>query len=192
LNNDPQLPPQTRPETPTPPKNKRPKKDKDLLKSFEISLIDEMTSDLTDYEELESTLDEFDPSEMWETPADTSTFKELWELDRLPVFEGCEHLIGSERDLCLKNGIRQFVAKNYNPRAISQFDNQSVDLKIFVSFTILENGKVGEIKVLNSQSFKQEQEAIRVISKLPKFEPAMFQGRAVKTTLKLPIHLKSN
>ncbi len=184
-------PPQTKPKPPAPPKEHRPRKDKDLLKTFEISLVDEVLKDL----ESETDFDPVDPLaevvDIGEDVLDTANFIPIWQLDRLPIFKGCEALEGAERDACLQQSIRQFVAKEFNPKYIAAFPNQSTDVKIYVSFTIRENGQVGNIEVINHQNMGQLQEAMRVFKSLPEFQPALFRGRPVQTTLKLPIQLRS-
>lgn len=64
--------------------------------------------------------------------------------------------------------------------------------RVVVSFNISNTGKVGDAKIIRSQGELFDAEAIRIISTLPDFEPAINEnGEKVSTTYTLPISFKT-
>jgi protein TonB len=58
---------------------------------------------------------------------------------------------------------------------------------VFVSFVIEKDGSVKEMKILRGVSESINNEALRVISKLPNWKPAMHNGKPVRFQFNLPI-----
>lgn len=106
-----------------------------------------------------------------------------------PIFKGCEVLLlESERFECLNESLMRFVGKNYKfPR-----DAQSLRYggRIFVSFIIEKDGSVSHVAIEKGVYESLDQEAMRVIKSLPKFEPAKQNGKAVRVQYVLPITAK--
>jgi protein TonB len=60
-----------------------------------------------------------------------------------------------------------------------------------VQFIVDENGNVSNAKVIGNQvGDGLDEEAVRVISKMPKWEPGKVKGKTVKTRLTLPVTYK--
>lgn len=104
----------------------------------------------------------------------SNTIKGLLEVDSQPEFEGG-----------LK-ALNKFIASQLRyPERASEAAQQG---KVYVRFVVDENGKVSNIELLNSAGFGMDEEAIRVVSLIPKFKsPAKVKGVAVKTYFHLPI-----
>ncbi len=64
--------------------------------------------------------------------------------------------------------------------------------KAIVKFVVNEDGSITNAKVIKSDSPGFEKEALRVVAKLPKFEPGMQHGKAVKVYFVLPFVWKQN
>ena|SRR5690554_5869165 len=94
-----------------------------------------------------------------------------------------------------------FIFQNYGqsaPEIDLSKDNQLNDIskklnlkpgsdhKISVIFTVDENGDIKNIKA-RAQYPELEEEAIRIISELPKMEPAIREGKAISQNYSLPI-----
>ncbi len=98
----------------------------------------------------------------------------------LPVFPG-----GNE-------ALRNFIAKNlvYPKEALN---NNWQDI-VIVKFTVNENGEVENPSIVKGQYDVLNREALKVISKLPKFKPAYVNSKPVSVSMKLPIvfRLKSD
>ena len=59
---------------------------------------------------------------------------------------------------------------------------------VFVKFVVDENGKVGRLSLLNTVGYGMDDEAVRVVSLIPKFKsPAKVKGQPVKAYYQLPI-----
>jgi len=75
---------------------------------------------------------------------------------------------------------------NYDPAAIENNEQGTV----MVSFVVDEKGNISMAKVSDETSNVNpvlKQEAIRVVSQMPKWEPGMVKGKKVKTWMHLPI-----
>lgn len=59
--------------------------------------------------------------------------------------------------------------------------------KVYVEFTVVQDGSISDVKVLRSIDQSLDREAIRVLRAMPKWRPAESQGRHVKRTMVLPI-----
>lgn len=78
------------------------------------------------------------------------------------------------------------------------FDNFNIELdsleatyipKLFVQFTIYEDGSVQEIKVINNVLPYFENEAIRVFSIMPNWTPAYLDGKPTLSQYTIPINI---
>lgn len=62
--------------------------------------------------------------------------------------------------------------------------------KVIVQCTIEKDGTLSDIKVARSVSPELDQEAIRVVSTMPKWKPGMQRGKAVRVRYSLPVTFK--
>lgn len=81
--------------------------------------------------------------------------------------------------------LMEYLAKNI------KYPNQAaaagVSGKVFLSFIIDQNGAITNIEVLKGIGFGCDEEAKRVIAKMPNWKPGNQSGRAVKSRFNLPI-----
>ncbi|MFL5753912.1 MAG: energy transducer TonB [Bacteroidia bacterium] len=98
--------------------------------------------------------------------------------EKMPVFKG-----GMDK-------LVPFLSSNivYPDRA----RNMGVEGTVFVSFVVDEEGNVGKIKILKGIGGDCDEEAIRVVAKMPKWVPGMNGGQNVKVMFNLPIRFKLN
>jgi TonB family protein len=68
--------------------------------------------------------------------------------------------------------------------------NNKVEGKVFVEFIVSEDGSIKDVKVLKGIGGGCDEEALRVISQMPKWKPALKDGKAVNQKLTLPITFK--
>lgn len=87
-----------------------------------------------------------------------------------------------------KGGLKalyMFIAQNIrypkNSRAMG------IQGKVIVSFIVEEDGSIGHIRVLRSVWDDIDAEAVRIISKLPKWNPGLQDGKPVKVVYSIPI-----
>lgn len=56
-----------------------------------------------------------------------------------------------------------------------------------VAFVVNKDGKISEVKIINSVSAELDAEAIRAVSLMPDWKPGYYRGRIVRTRMKIPI-----
>ena len=83
------------------------------------------------------------------------------------------------------DALRTFLTKNLNyPRSAA---NASISGRVFVSFVVNTDGSLTDVQVLKGIGFGCDEEAIRVIQKMPHWRPGKQSGRAVRVKYNLPI-----
>jgi protein TonB len=82
----------------------------------------------------------------------------------------------------------RFVAKNF--RYPSESRRLGIQGKLNVSFFVAEDGKVTDIKLLNSVSKDIDEEVIRVLNLMPNWKPFEQNGKRGRQFIKLPLAIK--
>jgi protein TonB len=67
---------------------------------------------------------------------------------------------------------------------------ENVSGKVILKFIVDTDGSIQNITVLNSVSKELDKEAIRVVKKMPKWKPGLFDGKTAKVYYTLPIKFK--
>ncbi|MDP5139264.1 MAG: M56 family metallopeptidase, partial [Spirosomaceae bacterium] len=62
-----------------------------------------------------------------------------------------------------------------------------VEGKVFLRFVVQKNGEIGDIKILKSIGYGCDEEAVRVISQMPKWTPGKQNGKPVNVYFTMPI-----
>ena len=117
-----------------------------------------------------------------------STKEALIEAEQMPYFPGCEHLKEGSEDKrnCSNHAIVKYIANNLKyPQSAK---SAGIEGTVYVNFDINENGYVSRVSLLKNINEACGKEAIRVIQNMPRWEPAIDQGQAVKVELNIPIH----
>lgn len=86
-------------------------------------------------------------------------------------------------------GIQAFY--NYIGKNFRIPDVEKLDGKILVSFIIEKDGTLNEIKVLRDLGYGTDQEAIRVLTDSPKWNPGTKEGKPIRVLYTLPISIKT-
>jgi TonB family protein len=95
---------------------------------------------------------------------------------KMPEFPGGE----TERN--------KFLAENIDyPREAVRSGNQGV---VYLSFVIEDDGRVAEIKLLRGQGGGLNEEAMRVVSLMPKWKPGTRKGKPVRVLFNMPIEFR--
>lgn len=124
-------------------------------------------------------------------------------IEQVPIFKGCEN--SPNKNYCMSNKIRRFVGRHFNADDAKcvefkmKYDRKlkrkvkkckkSIDpgrVIIKTTFVIDTLGYTTDIKALSPYPTLNE-EAIRVIKKLPKFTPGFQRGKKVRVRYGLPI-----
>lgn len=83
------------------------------------------------------------------------------------------------------DALRTFLSRSLNyPRAAA---SAGISGKIFLSFVVNTDGSLTDVQVLKGIGFGCDEEAIRVIRKMPNWRPGKQSGRAVRVKYNLPI-----
>lgn len=80
----------------------------------------------------------------------------------------------------------EFISQNYVVPEIGHL----TEARIYVSFVVEKDGSITDIKVLRDVGYGTGKEAIRVLSKMPKWSPGIQNGRPVRVSYQLPIVLQ--
>ncbi len=112
-------------------------------------------------------------------------------IDEVPVFPGCESLIGNEdRKKCFSKNVQKLVTKNFNVDIGKSLDLKG-NHKISVFFIISKEGYIKDLKARAAHK-SLEIEAKRVINLIPKLIPGKMHGENVDVAYYLPIKLNIN
>ena len=97
-------------------------------------------------------------------------------VEQMPEFPGGEE------------AIREFVVKNI------QYPQKAIDAgaygRVFVGFVIEPDGSVSNVTLLRGIGFGCDEEAMRVVKMMPKWQPGMQNGEAVRVSYMIPINFK--
>jgi len=143
-------------------------------------------------EEVEFESTETDESEEIEIVEEEEEDDEIFNfavVENKPIFPGCEKL-ATENDkfMCFNQGIMKHIGKNFEfPELARQMGIQG---KVYVNFVIEKNGKVSTVTIARGVDKLIDDEAIRVIKKLPTFIPAKQRGKPVRMQYTVPINAR--
>ena len=84
--------------------------------------------------------------------------------------------------------LMKFLRNNIVYPAMAQENN--VQGKVIVQFVVTKTGDIGEVKVVKSVDRDLDNEAVRLVKKLPKFIPGRMNGQAVNVWYTLPVQFK--
>lgn len=119
-------------------------------------------------------------------PVETTSFIVV---ERVPVFPGCEGFNSNEElKACMQEKMNQFINRNFDTGIGERYGLQGVN-KVDIQFTIDEFGKVIDLKT-RAPHPALEEEALRVMEKLPQMEPGKQRDRNVRVIYYQPIKFK--
>ena len=108
----------------------------------------------------------------------------FYEIDRVPLYPGCEGLSNEEAKKCFSQNVSQFIANEFNTKVTSE--DITGKQRIVVNFTITTEGNISEVKA--KADFQElMDEAERVVKELPQMKPGQHQGKQVAVKFALPI-----
>ncbi|MCL6268137.1 energy transducer TonB [Flagellimonas myxillae] len=99
-----------------------------------------------------------------------------------PVFPGCED--AQDQRACFQSMMQKHIRKNF------RYPENAVDMnlqgRVNVMFTIQKDGSIDDVRMRGPHKVL-EQEAARIISKLPKMTPGKQRGAPVRVPFSIPI-----
>lgn len=110
-------------------------------------------------------------------------------VEEKPTFKACETVALVEQTKCFKDEISKHVSKYFKYPEKSY--NASIQGRVLVQFVIDEQGNIGDIITRGPiKGDELEEEAKRIISKLPKLNPGKIAGQNIKVKYGVPIAFK--
>ena len=98
--------------------------------------------------------------------------------DRTPMFPGGEG--------CLDD----FIEKNMEYPLSAK--NDRIEGRVFVDFIVNANGKISDVNVLKSVDYRLDEEAVRIVSNMPKWNCGINKGQSVAMRYAIPIDFSLN
>ncbi|MCK0192178.1 energy transducer TonB [Arenibacter sp. F20364] len=108
-------------------------------------------------------------------------------IEDVPIFPGCENEPKSKLRDCFNSMMQKHIGKNFRYPEIAQ--EMGVQGRVNVMFVIQKDGSIGNVRMRGPDK-NLEEEAARIISKLPKMTPGKQRGRAVRVPFSIPITFK--
>ncbi len=106
-------------------------------------------------------------------------------IEDVPIFPGCEG--ASDKRACFNEMMQTHIRKNFRYPEVAQ--EMGIQGRVSVLFTIQKDGSIGNIR-LRGPDKNLEEEARRIIEKLPKMTPGKQRGRPVRVPFSIPIMFK--
>ena len=105
-------------------------------------------------------------------------------IEDVPIFPGCESVAKSQRRACFRDKINQHIRRNFRYPEIAQ--EMGIQGRVYVNFIIAKDGSITNIRMRGPDK-NLENEAQRIISRLPQMTPGKQRGRAVRVPFSIPI-----
>ena len=107
-------------------------------------------------------------------------------IQEVPVFPGCEKKKGkAAKKACMESKISKYVLRKFDTDLGSELGLSGIQ-RIFCQFKISKTGEIVDVKA-RAPHPRLQQEAIRVVSSLPKMRPGMQRNKPVGVLYALPI-----
>lgn len=109
----------------------------------------------------------------------------------LPFFIFSQENTDSDRDAKFPGGIeamKKYLSKNITyPEISMELGDYG---RIFVEFVVNKDGSIEQVKVLRGVSAELDEEALRVVSEMPNWIPAIYKGEITRARCKIPINFE--
>ena len=105
-------------------------------------------------------------------------------IEDVPIYPGCENVPKSKRRDCFQEQINKHIRKNFRYPDIAQ--EMGIQGRVYVNFIIAKDGSITNIRMRGPDK-NLENEAARIIGRLPKMTPGKQRGRAVRVPFSIPI-----
>ena len=79
----------------------------------------------------------------------------------------------------------EYIAKNI--RYPKEAEDKGIQGRVIVTFVVMKDGSIGEVKVAKGVSPELDGEAVRCVKSMPKWKPGMQKGQAVNVKFTMPI-----
>lgn len=108
-------------------------------------------------------------------------------VEQMPFFAGCEHFRSADpaKRACSDKALAAFITSKlvYPDSAV----RQNIEGMVIVSFVVDEQGNTGGMRILHDIGGGCGAAAAKVVEAMPKWEPAVHEGRKTAVRLNLPV-----
>jgi len=105
-------------------------------------------------------------------------------IEDVPIFPGCESVAKSQRRACFQEQMNKHIRRNFRYPEIAQ--EMGIQGRVYVNFIIAKDGSITNIRMRGPDK-NLENEAQRIISRLPQMTPGKQRGRPVRVPFSIPI-----
>lgn len=106
-------------------------------------------------------------------------------IEEVPTFPGCENLNKAQKRACFEEKMQAHVIKNFQYPLVAL--EMGIHGRVYIMFTIDTDGSITKIKTRGPDKLL-ENEALRIINKLPTMIPGKQRGKPVPVPFSLPIN----
>ena len=106
-------------------------------------------------------------------------------IEEVPTFPGCENLNKVQKRACFEEKMQAHVIKNFQYPEVAL--EMGIHGRVYIMFTIDKDGSITKIKTRGPDKLL-ENEALRIINKLPTMIPGKQRGKPVPVPFSLPIN----
>ncbi len=108
-------------------------------------------------------------------------------IEKFPIFPGCEDVFGNKaKRKCANQRVAEHIVSNFDKKKIEKLGLSPGRKRIYVMFKIDKSGTVKDIKVRGPHPMLED-EARRIINKIPTVEPGTQRGEPVTMPFSIPI-----
>jgi len=108
-------------------------------------------------------------------------------VEDMPTFPGCEKVKSKkEREKCADTELRKYLGRTVKYPAMAK--DAGISGRVYVNFVVMEDGRISKIKLLKGIGGGCDEEAMRVVKKMPRWNPGKQRGRNVRVSYNLPIN----
>lgn len=150
---------------------------------------EEVKEDVPQVQETEATPETVVP-QIVEAPEEKVEEQQIFTIvEEMPAFPGCDNISNEdEKKKCTDAKIFAYVSSNVKYPPIAK--ENGITGRVFIQFVIGPDGKATNVKVLRGIGGGCDEEAIRVISSMPKWKPGKQRGKNVSVSYNLPVNFK--
>lgn len=106
-------------------------------------------------------------------------------IEEVPIFPGCENAV--DKRACFNQKIQRHISKNFRYPVEAQ--EQGIQGRVSILFVIEEDGSIGGVRMRGPDKLLED-EAARIIAKLPQMTPGKQKGNAVRVPFSIPMTFK--
>ena len=128
-----------------------------------------------------------DEEEIEETIIESTETDQEEIVEEVPIFPGCERVKESKRSECFQEKMNKHISKHFKYPEEAQI--LGIQGRVFVMFTIGFDGSIINIRTRGPSKILED-EAKRIITKLPQMTPGRKRGRAIRFPFSIPIDFK--